>query len=266
MSQPPSRPPRWGVRIGGAMTRRRAAHPRSWAWRALAPAVFVAAGALFVTSAVSSGGTDLRAERFDDLADLATQQSRELQRLQDDTAALTDEVDRLSAAVAGAQVARAQGRVDRLRGPAGLTPVQGPGVTITLEDAPEDVLASAGEEVNQAIVHQQDIQAVANALWEGGAEAMTIQGQRVVSTMGIKCVGNAVVLHGVPYSPPYVISAIGNAEEMLASVDSSPYIGAYLDAVDAYDLGWDVRRERRIEAPGSEATTELEYAQVAVAG
>ena len=52
-------------------------------------------------------------------------------------------------------------------------------------------------------MHQQDIQAVVNALWAGGAEAMTIQGQRVISTTGIKCVGNTVVLHGVPYSPPY---------------------------------------------------------------
>ena len=42
-----------------------------------------------------------------------------------------------------------------------------------------------------------------NALWRGGAEAMTIQGQRVISTTGIKCVGNTVVLHGIPYAPPY---------------------------------------------------------------
>ena len=67
---------------------------------------------------------------------------------------------------------------------------------------------------------------MANALWAGGAEAMTIQGQRVVSTTGIKCVGNTVVLHGVPYSPPYRISAIGPTGEMLASVNASPYIGS----------------------------------------
>ena len=53
-----------------------------------------------------------------------------------------------------------------------------------------------------------------NALWSGGAEAMTIQGQRVIATTGIKCVGNTVVLHGVPYAPPYVISAIGDPEKL----------------------------------------------------
>jgi uncharacterized protein YlxW (UPF0749 family) len=270
MSQPRPATP-WRARLRTALGRRaepepsaeRPAEPsagRSRRWRLLAPVAFVAAGALFVTSAVSSGGTDLRAERFEDLTDLATQQSARLQRLQADVEELSSDIDTLSADVRSDRVARAQRDADRLRGPAGLTPVRGPGVTITLDDAPEDVLASAGDEVNQAIVHQQDIQAVVNALWDGGAEAMTIQGQRVTSTMGIKCVGNAVVLHGVPYSPPYVISAIGDADRMLDSVDRSAYIRAYLDAVDAYDLGWEVRRERRIDAPASDVPAELRYA------
>ncbi len=250
--------------VSGRSGRRPRSRPRSsgrsLGWRLLAPVAFAAAGALFVASAVSSGGTDLRAERYENLTDLATQQSERLQRRQADVADLSADVDALSTAVAGDQVARAQRRVDRLRGPAGLTAVRGPGLTVTLDDAPEDVLASAGDEVNQAIVHEQDIQAVVNALWDGGAEAMTIQGQRVTSTMGIKCVGNAVVLHGVPYSPPYVVSAIGNADRMLDSVDRSAYIQAYLDAVDAYDLGWDVRRERRIDAPAAEVPAELQYA------
>ena len=55
------------------------------------------------------------------------------------------------------------------------------------------------------VVHQQDIQAVVNAMWRAGAEAVTIQGQRVISTTGIKCDGNLVSLHGVPYYPPYEI-------------------------------------------------------------
>ena len=49
-----------------------------------------------------------------------------------------------------------------------------------------------------------------NAMWKGGAQAVTIQGQRVVSTTGIQCIGNSVQLQGVPYSQPYVISAVGD--------------------------------------------------------
>src|SRR4029434_10732928 len=127
---------------------------------------------------------------------------------------LREEVDHLSAA---------QNEPDRLPQPdrqsivAGLTAVAGPAVTVTLSDAPASVVAD-GIDPDLLVVHQQDIQAVVNALWSGGAEAMTIQGQRVVSTTGIKCVGNVVILHGVPYSPPYRISAIGPTGQMLSSV------------------------------------------------
>ena len=91
------------------------------------------------------------------------------------------------------------------------------------------------------MVHQQDIQAVVNALWSGGAEAMTIQGQRVVSTTGIKCVGNTVVLHGVPYAPPYVITAIGDQQRLRAALANAEPVQIYRQYVEAYGL---VYRER----------------------
>ena len=61
---------------------------------------------------------------------------------------------------------------------------------MTLDDAPEDVHAATEGDPNDLVVHQQDIQAVANAMWNAGAEAVTIQGQRLISTTGIKCEGN----------------------------------------------------------------------------
>ncbi len=136
-------------------------------------------------------------------------------------------------------------------------------MTITLDDAPADALAARTTDVNQLVVHQQDIQAVANALWAGGAEAMTIQGQRVVATTGIKCVGNTVILHGVPYSPPYVISAIGPVDGMLESVDTSPYIELYLAAGRARAWAGRSARRARCELPGYDG---LHRARVRPAG
>ena len=144
--------------------------------------------------------------------------------------------------------------------------MHGPAVTITLDDAPDDALAAAGDDlttVSNLLVHQQDIQAVVNALWAGGAEAMTIEGQRVVSTTGIKCVGNVVILHGVPYSPPYDIAAIGPTDQMLSSVTSSPYIQLYLKVVEESGLGWKVREQDDIDMPGYRGSTELEFARPA---
>jgi uncharacterized protein YlxW (UPF0749 family) len=254
----------WRTRLSAAFaTRTRTYRARSLVWRLLAPLVFVVAGALFVTSMVSSRGTDLRAGRYDDLAGLASSEAQDLQGLQARTARLGAQVDQLSKDLVSTRGDAEQKRVDALAGPVGLQPAAGPGVTITLDDAPTSALEAAGNDVSELLVHQQDIQAVANALWAGGAEAMTIQGQRVVATTGIKCVGNTVVLHGVPYSPPYRLSAIGPVGRMLASVDSSPYIAIYLDLVPK-GLGWDVAQRRRLELPGYDGSTELQYARPGV--
>ena len=134
--------------------------------------------------------------------------------------------------------------MDALRGPAGFEAVRGPALTVALTDAPKEDIDAAVEEGDverdELVVHQQDIQAVVNALWIGGAEAMTLQGQRVISTTGIKCVGNTVVLHGVPYAPPYEITAIGDRHRAAAALDDSDYVAGYRTYVDAYDLGYEV--------------------------
>ncbi|CAA9336467.1 MAG: FIG215594: Membrane spanning protein [uncultured Nocardioidaceae bacterium] len=234
--------------------------PRA-AWRLATPLIAVAAGVLLVTSAVTSRGTDLRPGRYDSLADLARQETQRVTELREDIEVLSAEVDELSAGLDNHAVERLQARAEALAGPAGLSAVRGPGLTVSLDDAPEEFRQAAGDQVSDAIVHQQDIQAVVNALWAGGAEAMTLQGQRVVSTTGIKCVGNTVILHGVPYSPPYVVRAVGDPATLQRSLDASRYIQAYLEAVEAYQLGWGVRSERRVTAPAYTGPVDLRHAQ-----
>src|ERR671923_1950991 len=102
-----------------------------------------------------------------------------------------------------------------------MLPVSGPGLVVTLDDAPEEALEDPSVNPNLLVVHQQDIQAFVNALWAAGADAVSLQGQRLISTTGIKCVGNTVVLEGVPYSPPYRIEAVGNVEALQASLAES---------------------------------------------
>jgi len=148
---------------------------------------------------------------------------------------------------------------------AGLAAMSGPGLTVELDDAPSETIESSGVKPDFLVVHQQDIQAVANAMWAGGAEAMTIQGQRVISTTGIKCVGNTVVLHGIPYSPPYVITAVGDPASMLTSINESPYIDIYMDYVEdpRYQLGWDVLLHDEVRLPGYDGSLELGHARPA---
>jgi uncharacterized protein YlxW (UPF0749 family) len=231
-------------------------------WRIGTPLVVLACGGLFVVSANNSQGTDLRPGRYTDLASLVEDEADAYSVLRDRVAALNAQVTMLSAAVSDREVNRYQRRIERLNDPAGLEPRRGPGVTIVLSDAPEDVINSTTGDVNPLLVHQQDIQAVVNALWKGGASAVTIQGQRIVSTTGIKCEGNSVQLQGVPYPQPYVIQAVGDQGALYTAVEDDSYLDAYRD--DAADpeisVGWDLALENSLTAPAYDGPLDLSYA------
>ena len=187
-------------------------------------------GALFAISAEHSGGTDLRAGRYTDFTSVVQVQRRDTNGLTADVARLGAEIEQLSAGLGDRSVDRTQRQVETLADPAGLTPKQGPAVKVTLDDAPDDIVEDTTRDPLEVVVHQQDIQAVVNALWRAGAEAVTVQGQRLITTTGIKCDGNLVSLHGVPYYPPYEIVGIGLPAVMLDSLDGDAYLDAYREA------------------------------------
>lgn len=228
----------------------------------LAGAAFAVAGFLAITSAVNAQGTDLRAERQTDLIDLIRAESQRNRALNEERQLLRAETDALGRQVNNSEVREAQELADASAPTAGLTAVTGPGLTVTLDDAPRGVSKGATD-LDAFVVHQQDIQAVVNALWAGGAEAMTIQGQRVISTSAIRCVGNNVVLHGVPYSPPYKISAIGDADQMSDALFASRQVKIYLEYVNnkRFQLGWDVERAPSLRMPAFEGSIDLTYAK-----
>ena len=116
-----------------------------------------------------------------------------------------------------------QERADEFLEAAGLTAVHGPGIQVSLDDAPRQADGSLprGATVNDVVVHQQDVQAVVNALWSGGAEAVAIMGVRLISTSAVRCVGNTLLLHGQVYSPPFVIEAIGDTEGMADALEEA---------------------------------------------
>jgi uncharacterized protein YlxW (UPF0749 family) len=211
-----------------------------------------------IISAMHAQGTDLRPARNTDLVSLVQSQSRHNTELTRRLADLRRDVDGLAARDSdqsdlGPELSRHSRRV-------GLTPVSGPAITVTLDDAPSTVAAN-GIEPDLLVVHQEDIQAVVNALWSGGAEAMTIQGQRVISTTAVKCVGNTVVLHGIPYGPPYVISAIGDPARLRAALADSEPIQIYQQYVDSYGLVFREKSDPLAHFPGHEGSTDLAYAE-----
>jgi uncharacterized protein YlxW (UPF0749 family) len=98
-------------------------------------------------------------------------------------------------------------------------------------------------------------------VWSGGAEAVSLQGQRLISTTGIKCVGNTVVLDGVPYSPPYVIEAIGDPVRLSRALDESPEVVIYRNYVTRYQLGLTTETLLKISMKAYGGTVGLTHAR-----
>ena len=232
-------------------------------WQVGTPLVAILSGALFVVSAESSEGTDLRPGRYTDLSAIVSSESRDVAGLKDRAAGLNAQVQALTAQVGSKKVDELTAKVRELQGPSGREPVTGSGVTVTLSDAPESVREDSDIDVNYLLVHQQDIQAVVNAMWLGGAKAVTIAGQRVITTTGIKCSGNAVRLHGIPYGQPYVISAVGDHGDLNDALMGSNYLQIYREQAANPDIavGWDLKFENLISAPGYEGPIDLFYAK-----
>jgi uncharacterized protein YlxW (UPF0749 family) len=161
------------------------------------------------------------------------------------------------------EVQRHQRRIEKLKDPAGLVPRSGPGVTVTLSDAPKSVMNRTTRDLNYLVVNQQDIRSVVNAMWKAGATAVTVQGQRVVSTTDIKCEGDALMLQGVPYPQPYRISAVGDQDLLLAAIDNDPYLKVYQQqaADPTISVGWDLQLEPSITAPAYDGLLDLNHAK-----
>ena len=98
-------------------------------------------------------------------------------------------------------------------------------------------------------MHQQDVQSVLNALWAGGAEAVGMQDQRIISTSAPRCIGNTLLLHGRTYSPPYVMSAIGDVARLEAALAAEPGIRIYKQYATASASGTRRQRRRRSRSP-----------------
>ena len=259
-ANPPEPPSSEGVR--SRLLRRSPRRPRG-PWRLGTPLVVALCGGLFIVSAANSGGTDLRPGRYTDLAALVQDEADEYDKLRNRVSDLNTEVAALSASMSDRDVNRYQSRVEKLKDPAGLVERSGTGVSVTLSDAPEDVINSTTGDLNPLLVHQQDIQAVVNALWKGGASAVTVQGQRLISTTGIKCEGNSVLLQGVPYPSPYVIEAVGDPGRLTGAIALDDYLQIYRDQSEDPDIaiGWDLDLPDEVTAPAYDGLLDLSYAQ-----
>ena len=234
---------------------------RPTGWRAAVPLVFAMAGLLAATSAQTARGTDLRSVGRTDTADVIREQQHRADVQEAQVEALRRQVQALSAqaAPAGSDLARLDAEARSLGTAAGTVPVRGPAVSVRLDDAPSAGTVPDGFTADDLVVHQQDVQAVVNALWAAGAEAMTLMDQRVISTSAVRCVGNVLILQGRVYSPPYTVTAIGDPAALERGLERSSALRIYREYVDAVGLGYEVTRSRSVTMPAFDGPVALDH-------
>ncbi|GGU80793.1 membrane protein [Streptomyces albospinus] len=243
----------------------RPARPRLRPVRLLTLVVFALAGLMFWLSFDTARGTNLRSDdSMLRLSDLIQERSHKNGSQDDRNATLRAQVDGLARRDTSSSTTE-QAKLKALEKSAGLDPLSGQGVTVTLMDAPPNATAKIPgipePQPNDLVIHQQDLQAVVNALWHGGAKGIKVMDQRLISTSAVRCVGNTLILQGRVYSPPYKITAVGDRDALNRALTASPAIQNYLQYVNAYGLGWKVDQHEAVTLPGYSGTVDLHYAQ-----
>ncbi len=193
------------------------------------------------------------------LVDLIEQQQSSTADLRREVSELRREVEaerQASASRLGGAPER-EARLSEVGLVAGLSAVEGPGVKVTLDDSDLEERPK-GSTVNDLVIHSQDVQAVVNALWRSGAEAIAINGQRLVGTSAVLCVGNTLLLNGTVHSPPYVVTAVGAARDRF---DTDRLVRGLRADAETFGLRFSVERSAKLEVPPYRGSTKTTYAR-----
>ena len=216
---------------------------------------FAIAGFMLVASTLTANGSDIRAERPAQLRDLVQKQADKIEITENKLIDIQSRIDEITASSAKLEFDTSQQKIKTVSPMAGFTPMVGPGLVITLNDAPQVDLSIPENErpnVNDLLIHQEDVQTVVNALWAGGAHGLSIMGKRVIATSAVKCVGNTLLLHGKVYSPPFRIEAVGDINQMTKSLREDQNVAILQEYVDIFGLVYDVQKASVLELPAFE--------------
>ena len=200
-------------------------------------AVFFVIGLMLVTAFNTNRASLLaRPQRAADLAsvviDMERQHAELTTRLGDLRARMTS-LEKRAASDAGLRETFSR-RLEEARWSAGMARASGPGMEVSLADAPA---VPAGVDPNVCVIHDYDVAAVVNALSCGGATAVSINGQRVVATTSIRCAGSTILINGTRVVSPYTVDALGDPAALGKALQADSVAGPLLaNAADRYGL------------------------------
>jgi uncharacterized protein YlxW (UPF0749 family) len=141
---------------------------------------------------------------------------------------------------------------------AGLTPVEGEGVIVRLEDS--NATAKAGENPNLYVIHDDDLLKVINELRAAGAEAISINGQRLIGTSEIRCAGPTLSVNNVRSAPPFEIRAIGDSKSLEGAIKMC---GGVAETLKVWGIKLDVSVSQSVYVPAYQGAVAHTYAHAA---
>lgn len=175
---------------------------------------------LRIQSAISAASTDPKTEV---LISLITNLESETAALEERLATLRQETETIiSQSTTGeSQLTDLQNQLTQQQIRAGITALEGPGITISLDDNNADLNNAPADDPNRYVIHYENLLYIVNDLRNAGAEGISINGQRIVVSSEIRCVGNVILVNTTRLAPPYEILAIGDPQELEDAISTS---------------------------------------------
>ena len=243
---------------------RRGAGGRSGLPRTLRAKLGLAAGLVLAALVVTLGAAQARYEA----PTVARERQELIDRIEDgsrDADGLQRSVDDLRSEVAAMQRKALQehggDRSELVALLAGAVPVEGPGVKLVVDDAEDAGQGGTGGPrqstsfADTGRVRDRDLQRVVNGLWESGAEAISVNGQRLTALSAIRAAGDAILVDNKPLVPPYTLLAVGDGERLSSRFQDSSD-GRYLDVLqDSYDIRTSISAQDRVRLPAAPSLT-----------
>ncbi|MFG3487939.1 MULTISPECIES: DUF881 domain-containing protein [unclassified Streptomyces] len=231
--------------------------------RSLRAKLGVAAGLLLAAAVVTVGAAEARisapvvAKERQDLIDRIEDETSSADQLEKDVERIRSEVGERQRAALRQQ---GGGQAELLGLLSGAAPVHGPGVKLVVNDAKDTESGGGGPRESSGFadtgrVRDRDMQRIINGLWESGAEAVAINGQRLTSLSAIRAAGDAILVDNKPLVPPYTILAIGDGQRLSTAFQDSAD-GQYLHAlVENFGIRSGITAEGDVSLPAAPSLT-----------
>lgn len=192
--------------------------------------------------ASESYGTNLRDTRNEDLLLKNSNLSEQNEELSKEVVSLREKMTNVASG--NESTTNLQAELKKSNMAAGLIPVSGPGIIVTLNDSPRAL--QPGQNPNDLLVHDEDILKIVNEMKASGAEAIAVNDQRITAMTEIRCAGTTILVNANKVAPPFIIKATGDPQLLESGLNIR---GGYLEVLKSIGLQTQLEKNDRIDIP-----------------